>query len=236
MNSKAPTIRRQHLEIFVTDFKEKAVDLLLRCCHDHNIEKDIVQVLIDIPTNTSNTNPNNMLVPSAAKTSPNSQRTGSFSSGHRQQTSHGYTGPNARPPSPPNTRSNPSKSGSSRDGSENIVILSLTENDEIKKSVAVMKLAQINHSVIGEHMFKKGRIPGNNIEEIDEQWISIPKRGNPGAFVSVKVASCAELTWKRIWPAKFISQASHSTIFYLAPQELLDIDVLLGQSDSGEGM
>lgn len=237
MTSKAPTIRRHHLQRFVTDFKEKAVDILLRCCHDENIEKEIVDVLLEVPTSAAN-NPhtNNTHLPPAAKTYSNPQRAAPIPSGHHRQASNGYVGPNEAPPSPPKTRSNQSKSISGRDSTENIVILSLTEEDEVKKSVAIMKLAQTNYSVIGEHMIKEGRIPGNNVEDIDEQWISIPKKGAPGSSVSVKVTSCAELTWKRMKPTRFMSQASHSTVFYLVAQELLDIDVLLGNADSGEGM
>lgn len=234
MGSRALTIKRHDLERFVTDFQDKAVDFLLRSCHEQETEKEILRILLD-ESSTSIVPNMNTRAPPPSKTSPISQRSGSFS-GHRRQASHGYMGLNAEPPSPPKSRSNHSKSLSGKDGIENILILSPTEDDDIKKSVASMKPAQIKYSIIGEHMFKEGRIPESSIDEIEEQRISIPQRGFPGTLVSIRVSSCAELTWKSMRPAKSTSKASHHTVFYLVPQEFLDIDVLLGVLDSGEGM
>ncbi|KAH7411620.1 hypothetical protein DE146DRAFT_243335 [Phaeosphaeria sp. MPI-PUGE-AT-0046c] len=233
MGSRAPTIKRSYLERFVTDFKDKAVEILLRCCNDQEIEREILHILLENPASTSdNTDASNKHVPPAAKKSPSSQRTGSFSSSHRRQTSHGHMGPNGEPPSPPKSRSNHSKSLVGKDGAETIIILSSTEDDDIKTSIVSMKRAQTEYSVISEHIFDEGRIAESNVEEIEEERITIPRRGALGSFVNVKVSSIVELTWR---PTKSKSKASHCTVFYLVPQEFLDIDVLIGSLDSGEG-
>jgi hypothetical protein len=225
-------MKRPVLERFVEEHPEKAVEVLIKCCHDQDIEKDIIDYLLDhqakSPDNTGN---NDAYVAPAPKKPSASQRTGSFSSNPRQSTRN-YPGTGARAdyPSPPKTRSNHSKSLSGKDGRENIVILAMEEDGEIEEHLATMMLAPIEYSVINEHMFHAGRICNSNIEEIDEEEISVPRRGAPGTFTQITVSSRAKLTWKR---SK--SNASHKTMFYLVDQEFLDIDLLLGSLDSGEG-
>jgi hypothetical protein len=226
-------LKRPVLQRFVADHPEKAVDVLIKCCHDQDIAKDIIEYLLDQqPRSTDNSGNNDDYVALAPKRSPTSQRTGSFSSNHRQSTrNYASTGAYGEPMSPPKTRSNHSKSLSGKDGRENVVILAMNEEDDIEKHPATMMVVPIEYSVINEHMFDAGRICGSNIEEIDEEQISVPRRGVPGTVIQITVSSRAELTWKR---SK--SHASHKTIFYLVPQEFLDIDLLLGSLDSGEGI
>jgi hypothetical protein len=242
MATRSITIKRPNLERFVMDYPDKAVEILMRCCHDVDVEKEIVQFLLDPgqppknePLNAlDTTNANNAHVTSTQRSSPVAQRTSSFSSNRRQPSRNiSGMGPNTEPPSPPRTGSNHSKSLASKEGIENILILTTNEDDDIKKHLATLKPAPIMYSVIGQHMFSAGRICESEIQEIDKQQISVPQRGVPGTFVDVTVSSCAELTWKRI---RSTSKASHSTLFYLVSQEYLDIDVLLGSPDSGEGM
>jgi hypothetical protein len=234
------TIKRPVLERFVDGYPDKAVDILLKACHDDDIKKELVDFLLD-PGQPPKSKPHNGPEPTIASTAhaiPNprssaiSQRTSSFSKDHRRHSSRNYAGvgQHTEPPSPPRTRSNHSKSLAGKDGRENIVILATNEDDDIETHLATMKPAPIEHSVIGEHMFLVGRICESNIEDIDEELISIPRRGVPGTLIQVAVSSRAELTWKRS-----TSNASHKTMFYLMPQEFLDIDLLLGSPDSGEG-
>jgi hypothetical protein len=111
------------------------------------------------------------------------------------------------------------------------MILAPDEQGDIQEHVARMRMAQTEHSVIGEHMFQDGRICEDNITSIPEQRVAVPIRNSPGASKDVFVSSTAKLTWTR--PR---SSATHSTVFYLVPSENVDIDVLLGCHDSGEGM
>jgi hypothetical protein len=225
--------KRVVLEGFVEDYPDKAVDILMKCCHEPDIAKEIVDFLLDQRLNATYTiSDNNASIAPNPKTSNISQRPGSFSS-HRQQPSHSIPGVEAHTdsPSPPTTRSDHSRSLSGKDGKENILILATNEDDDIEKHPATMKLAPIEYSVIGEHMFTAGRICESNIKAIEEEQISVPQRGVPGALRQITVSSRAELTWKRS-----ISNASHRTTFFLVAQEFLDTDLLLGSLDSGEGM
>jgi hypothetical protein len=226
-------LKRPVLQRFVEDHPEKAVEVLIKCCHDQDIEKDIIEYLLDQQLkSTENTANNDAYVAPAPKTSSASQRTASFSSNRRQSTrNYSSMGAHADLPSPPKTRSNHSKSLTGKDGRENILILATDEDEEIETHLATMRSApMIEYSVISEHMFETGRICASNIQETDEEQISLPRRGFPGALIQISVSSCAKLTWKRS-----TSNASHKTIFYLVPQEFLDIDILLGSLDSGEG-
>jgi hypothetical protein len=225
--------KRVVLEGFVEDYPDKAVDILMKCCHEPDIAKEIVDFLLDQRLNATYTiSDNNASIAPNPKTSNISQRPGSFSS-HRQQPSHSIPGVEAHTdsPSPPTTRSDHSRSLSGKDGKENILILATNEDDDIEKHPATMKLAPIEYSVIGQHMFTAGRICESNIKAIEEEQISVPQRGVPGALRQITVSSRAELTWKRS-----ISNASHRTTFFLVAQEFLDTDLLLGSLDSGEGM
>jgi hypothetical protein len=225
-------MKRPVLQSFVENHPGKAVEVLMKCCHDQDIEKDIVDYLLDQQLeSTDNTGNNDAYVAPTPKRSLASQRTGSFSSNPRQSTrNHSGFGTHAEPPSPPTTRSNNSKSLSGKDGRETILILATNEDDGIEKLPATMMLAPIEYSVISEQMFDNGRICDSNIEEIDEEEISVPRRGAPGLLSQITVSSRAKLTWKR---SK--SNASHTTMFYLVHQQFLDVDLLLGSLDSGEG-
>jgi hypothetical protein len=221
-------MKRHVLQRFVEDHPEKAVEVLMKCCHDQDIEKDITEYLLDQQSKSSeNTGNNNAYAAPAPKKSLASQRTGSFSSNARQSTRN-YS--HAEPPSPPKTRSNHSKSLSGKDGRETILILATNEDDCIERLPATMMLAPIEYSVISEQMFDAGRICDSNIEELEGEEISVPKRGSLGMLAQVTVYSRAKLTWKR---SK--SNATHTTMFYLVHQEFLDVDLLLGSLDSGEG-
>jgi hypothetical protein len=225
-------LKRPILQRFVEAHPDKAVDVLIKCCHDLDIEKEIIEYLLDQQLISADATGNNDAhVAPAPRATSASQRTGSFSS-NRRQSIRNYPGMGVRgdSPSPPKSRSNQSKSLSGKDGKENILILATNEDDDIKKLPATMMLAPIEYSVINEHMFDAGRICDSNREGIDEEQISVPQRGVPGALIQIPVTSRAELTWKR---SK--SNASHQTVFYIVPQEYLDIDLLLGTLDSGEG-
>lgn len=241
MSGKAGTISVPVVQRFITEFPEKAVDVLMRCCHDPDIEKEIVQFLLNPdqqlkikPRNTlDTTHISNAYVTADPITPPGSHRSGSFS-GHRHTASRTHTAATRAKPDASPTRSNStySKSLASKSGKEDIIILATNEDDDLTKQIARMRSAQIEYSVIGEHMFSDTRICRSNIkDDFPEQQIAIPCRGAPGTYKYIPVSFRAELTWRRS-----SSDATHKTSFYLVPQEMLDIDVLLGTRDSGEGM
>ncbi|KAF1919371.1 hypothetical protein BDU57DRAFT_512432 [Ampelomyces quisqualis] len=157
-----------------------------------------------------------------------SHRPGS-SSGARKSVHDFQTSRTRLPPSPTRTTSSHSRSTTSKEGRENIVILATDEQGDVQEYAARMRTAQIEYSVIGEHMFQDGRICEDHVIAITEQRLAVPIRNSPGASKDVVVSSAAKLTWVR--PR---SSASHSTTFYLVPSENVDIDVLLGCHDSGE--
>lgn len=238
MAARPSAIKRSYLEQLVSDFPDKAIEILMRYCHDPDISTEIFQFLVEAAqttrqktSNTSDTtNLNNAHVATTQRSSPVAQRTGSFSSPQRQQSSRNFPS-NAEPPSPPKSRSNYSKSQTGKDGREDIVILAMNENGNLEKHPATMKSAPIEYSVIGEHMFSNDRICESNIRVMEHQQISVPRRGVPNTFVKATVSSFADLTWKSA-----TTGASHKTTFYIVSQEHVDIDTLLGSTDSGEGM
>lgn len=207
----------------VQQYPEKAVEILVRCCQDSDIQNEIVMYLLDpdLP-------PNNIAV----------DVPGTFNNPSARGPLHQISS-NDRFGSPPTQRkpsdrssgasiSSHSRSLSSKDGRETIMILADGEQGS-DEHPAQMRTAQVAFSVIGEHMFSEGRIGDFNTRTIPEQSIHLPRRGFPGAFVNVTVTACVRLTWQRP------RSRTHSTWFYLVPEEMLDIDVLLGYDDSGEG-
>jgi hypothetical protein len=230
------------LKRLVIDYPEKAIDVLMRCCHDPDIEKEIMQFLL-LPPPPQKSKPHNTIdttnISNTASTSgpitppnshPGSNRSGSFS-GHPRTPSRSHATPRSRPDGSPTRSSTHSKSQASKSGREYITILATNDDDEMIEHVARMRSAQIEYSVIGEHMFSDGRICRSNIdEESPDQLIQVPCRRASGKLTNIPVSFRADLTWSRS-----SSDATHKTSFYVVPQEELGIDVLLGSRDSGEG-
>ncbi|KAH3946755.1 hypothetical protein HBI56_067720 [Parastagonospora nodorum] len=225
-------VNRSDLQNLVDDYPEKAVDILVNSLQHKDIEKEIIQFLLH-PGEPQKRKPQNAPEIANAPTVPTLRTSHSWQYRPRSSSVHRHpppypVGQNAEPMSPPTSRS---KSMISKDGKENINILATDEDDDIKAYLATMRPAAIDYSIVGEHMFAHGRICDFHKEEIDPQQILVPYRGVAESFRQVVVSYRAELTWKR---AK--TNSTHSAIFYLVPPEFLDIDVLLGNHDSGLGM
>lgn len=203
--SRELTIKPLYLERFVTDCKEKAVEILLRDCHDEKVEKEILHVLLD------------HLMTSSRKI----------------YTGNTFVDQILEPPRTAMSRSAHSKSVFDNSITQNILILSLKEDGQIKESIASMKSAPIKYSIIGTHMFEEGGIAESVIEGTDEKRISILQRGSLDTLISIIVATYAELTWKRLGSTG--DNTTHSTVFYLVPREFLNTDVVLGSLDLGKG-
>lgn len=99
--------------------------------------------------------------------------------------------------------------------------------EEVDEQLVRIKMAQVEHKVIGEHMFTK-RICGSNIIQIPERCLFVPFPGPLGALRQLLVTCCAKLTWCR--PP---SNSTHETTFNLVPTDVLDIDVLHEFHNSG---
>lgn len=92
-----------------------------------------------------------------------------------------------------------------------------------------MRTAPIEYSVIREDVVYERLFRSASISPVPGERISLPC---PGVSGDMLISSFwTELTWRR--PD---SDPTHKTAFYLVPRRLLDIDVLLGYRDSGEGV
>lgn len=232
MNTSGNIGVRVPIRRLVKDHPEKAVDILVRCCQDADIQNEILFYLLDPDLKSSGT----PVEVSESANPTNARHTTSALDSERATLPLGRRRPSDRsarasrlPPSPTRTASSYSRSLASKDGKECIIFLTAVD-ERPEEHLAQMRNAQIELSVISEHMFDEGRICESHITSVPRQVISVPRPGLPGSFLNVSVSSCAKLTWKRP------GSRTHSTTFYLVPPDMLDIDVLLGCEDSGEGM
>jgi hypothetical protein len=212
---------RGYARRLVEEYPDKAVDILVRCCNTE-IETEILKYLADVP-------PRKVAVEAAGTINTISARRSLNQTLPSETDRFGLPaarrGPSDRTGSSGASISSHSRSLSTKDGRETIVILADGEQGDEHR--AQMRFAQVALSVIAEHMFAEGRISDSYIRTIPEESIYVPRRG---AFVNVLVTACATLTWQRP------RSRTHSTLFYLVPDEMLvDIDILLGYKDSGEG-
>jgi hypothetical protein len=242
--SKPITIKLSSVQRLIADHPEKAAEMLWKCCHDETVQEEIKVFLIDNLDQQPKSKPHRsssytakidnipaIPAPITPPGSHRSHRSGSFSDYHRTPNRNHAAIRGKQDPSPTRSGSMHSKSSISKSAKEYIFILATSDDEDLIEHPARMKSAQVEHSVINDNMFAAGRICGSNIEEeIPEQEIAIPCRRTPEMYTYVTVSSCAKLTWRRS-----SSDATHKTLFYLVPQEYLDIDVLLGIRDSGEG-
>lgn len=90
-----------------------------------------------------------------------------------------------------------------------------------------MEIAPIKHSVMREDVVRKRNLI-SSLTPIDEFVVFVPHPTGPGPQRQVSVSHCATLEWRRPH-----SQATHSTTFYIVPNDILDIDIVLGYEDYG---
>jgi len=92
-----------------------------------------------------------------------------------------------------------------------------------------MSTAPIKYSVIREDVVVERNLnAAYSLRQAEEQQIYVPCR-EAEKLQLVSVEWCIQLTWRR--PD---SQATHSTLFYVVPKDILEPDMLLGFEDSGE--
>ncbi|KAF2686955.1 hypothetical protein K458DRAFT_402477 [Lentithecium fluviatile CBS 122367] len=231
---------RRLVDQFVRQWPKKAVDILVRCCDDENILREIMTDLAVQQPGTSQqeafspSNGLNLTIGRLGQPRPTSSRDSQHSaSPPPRQTPRRRPSSNARPfapPSPPSTRTASSViSHSSKDDvgpGEYIVLIIITEKS-VDEKVARMRNEPIMHSVMREDVARKRKITTSRAEEC---YVSVPHPTVARAHTQVPVLECATVEWRR--PQ---SNSTHSTTFYIVPRDVLDIDILLGYEDSGEG-
>lgn len=228
-------VRYSNLRDLVDQHPAEVVEFLLRCLPEKTDELASVIFRANQRTkgpviDTTVANSPYTERDTSVRTKPSdAQRPGSSAGGRRSFRDLQTSRPRL-PPSPTGTTSSHSRSLASKDGRENILILATGEEGDVQEHVARMKTAQIEYSVIADHMFHDGRICEDNIISLPAKRLTVPVRSLPGTSKDVIVSSGAKLTWVR--PP---SSSTYKTLFYLVPSEDIDIDVLLGCHDSGEG-
>jgi len=92
-----------------------------------------------------------------------------------------------------------------------------------------MKTAPITYSVIRDDVVGKRNLEDSfSLNPAEVAHVQVPHRVS-GEVQLVPVSWSIDLTWRRPH-----SDSTHSTVFYLVPKEVLDIDMCLGYDDSGD--
>ena len=92
-----------------------------------------------------------------------------------------------------------------------------------------MKTAPITYSVIRDDVVGKRNLEDSfSLSPAEVAHVQVPHRVS-GGVQTVPVSWSIDLTWRRPH-----SDSTHSTVFYLVPKEVLDIDMCLGYDDSGD--
>ena len=91
-----------------------------------------------------------------------------------------------------------------------------------------MRTAPIKHSVMREDFVRKRNLAAI-LSQGEETLLSLPYPSAPNAFTQFTVSCYASLEWRRPH-----SSRTHYTTFFIVPEQMLDVDVLLGYDDAGE--
>ncbi|KAF2013029.1 hypothetical protein BU24DRAFT_465364 [Aaosphaeria arxii CBS 175.79] len=131
----------------------------------------------------------------------------------------------ATPISPPRTVSSVLSHSSRGESTHREYILLINHGERgVEERPASMRNASINSSVMRE-----GLQYTSNHTPSDKEYVEIPG-SIPETYLSVPVLYCTDVIWRRQK-----SNSTHSTTFYVVSKRELDIDILLGLEDSGEG-
>ena len=219
----------------VKESPEKAGDILTRCCEDSKVLEEINAYLLQPkPTQreTPPTLPRNLDITFGSPPSPSvhsSHHTGSPLP--RQRPTRHLSSNQAVYHTPPRSVSSvASHSTRSEPSLVEYIILLPYGGTEVEEHLVRMKFAPIQYSVLREDVVFARHIDATcELNEPEPNEVYVPRRDGKG--VELALASCSiKLTWRR--PRR---NSTHQTIFYVVPKEALDIDVLLGYEDSGEG-
>lgn len=206
----------QHAQDLVKQSPEDAACLIAAVC-DY---RDIVETLIRVRDRGQRNSADSKAFESELATSPvDSQQSVSPSN---IQTSRART----LPPSPPTSLTG--KSSSPKGRPEYVVVIADgPADDPVQEHKLAMRKGQMLHSLIREDIVRTRLWGSVTVEPIPNAPISLDCPATPNGFLlsSQKVI----LTWRRIG-----SHRTHETLFYLVPGDI-NVDILLGYSDSGEG-
>lgn len=224
----------RRVERLVYDFPEKAVDIILSHCHDQHTCNEIMAFLADQPTQPdARSSPRGLNItvgtatpslPPPSTEAPNYPLTRDV----RSRPLGSYTGA-AAPLSPPRTvSSTASRSSAGGNRSAEDILLYGDDDEDLKPKPVRMKTAAIEHSVIRDDVVHSRNL-GENLNSIAPFTVQVPQREAPSNVVDVVTMRCVQITWRRR-----NSDSTHLTMFYVVPGRLIDADVLLGCTDSGE--
>jgi len=236
---------QQLVERLVEESPEKAVDILVRYYHqDANIHEEIKAYLLHHRP-SRNAHPGPLSPPNSFNiTLGRPHPTPSIDSHHsaspppRQRLPHRASTSSARPftgapLSPPSTVSSVTSRSSKGEAvaGEYVILLTFTEGS-VKEHIVRMRTAPIAHSLMREEVVHRRNLTASLVPA-EECGVFLPYPAGSHAQKEVPVTYCAKLEWFRSG-----SNSTHSTTFYIVPREMqhmLDVDVLLGYKDSGEG-
>jgi hypothetical protein len=220
----------------VKESPEKAGDILTRCCEDTKVLEEINAYLLQ-PRPAHHEAP--ALLQGGLDITFGSPPSPSVNSSHHTGSPLPRQGLTRRPSSNPTTYPlSPPRSASSvashstrnETSTGQYILLLLFGGTEVEEQLVRMKLAPIKYSAIrGDVVQKRGLDAMCTLIQSEVNEVYVPRRAAVG-FDLVPASCSIELTWRR--PR---SDSTHSTIFYVVPQEALDTDILLGYEDSGEG-
>jgi hypothetical protein len=212
----------------------KAVDILTRCCEESKILEEVTSYLLQPRARQFevSTPPANRFditfAPPLSPSSHGSHHTGTPPPRQRLPRRPSST---TYPLSPPATASSVT-SHSTRSGSglgEYILLPTVVEGQVVEVPVR-MKTASITYSVIRDDVVGKRNLEESfGLSPAEVAQVPVPHRVSGGVQV-VPVSWSIDLTWRRPH-----SDSTHSTIFYLVPKEVIDVDMYLGYDDSGDG-
>ena len=216
----------------VRQFPDQAVELIAKCCKYEDIlsykQRGSVENMDDGLHTESNLKTFGPTTPTSA---PGAQISSSPADDRNLQN---RTPPILRPIaplSPVTIASSSSKSPRSKNGTQYMIILTSVEGN-VEEQPVRMRTAPIANSVICEEVVHQHLSASVNVYAVQEGRITLHCPETSGVIGDTLISSWyTKLTWRRSG-----SDATHKTTFYLVPRLLLDIDVLLGYRDSGEGL
>lgn len=217
-----------HARDLVEEFPDIAVFLIVTTCDYQNIVETLTHARDRRSRRkASSTGTDYQALESALATSPvDSQQSVSPPNIQRFRPRTPQNSRSALPPSPAPTPST-GKSPLLKEHLEYVCILDGPPDGQIQEHPLSMRKTPMRHNLIREDIFKTRLWSSCRVESVPNAPISLECPGTSTGFLlsSHRVI----LTWRRS-----DSHKTHETMFYLVPDEI-DVDILLGYLDSGEG-
>lgn len=212
---------------------EEVYAILVKCCEYEKVRQEINYVLQSKDRKFEASLPGNKFditfAPSPSTSVHNPHQIGSSLTRQRPPGRLSLNAP-TYPFSPARTASSVT-SHSTRDesGPGEWVLVPVFVGPSPAEKLIRMNTASIKYSVIREDVvFKRNLNAAYSLSPVEQLQIQVPCLAT-GDLQLVSVGWCIELTWRRRG-----SEATHSTMFYMVPKGLLELDMVLGSDDSGE--